>query len=221
MLFESMHPTWQTALTSRRTNLEAIEAALAKRDEQILPATPDILRAFQTPIEDVRVLIVGQDPYPTPGDAIGLAFAVSLTDQPKRALPRSLKNVMAELASDLGGQATNGGDLARWQAQGVMLLNRTLTVAAGKAGSHADIGWSKFTDAAVAALDSAKAGQLVAVLWGNHAQQLEPLLANSRVVRGVHPSPLSAHRGFFGSRPFSTVNSHLFELGIEKIDWSC
>lgn len=129
--------------------------------------------------------------------------------------------MMAELASDLGGQATNGGDLARWQAQGIMLLNRTLTVAAGNAGSHADIGWSKFTDAAVAALDSAKAGQLVAVLWGNHARQLEPLLANSRVVRGVHPSPLSAHRGFFGSRPFSTVNSHLFELGIEKIDWSC
>lgn len=221
MLFESMHPTWQAALTSQRSNLEAIEAALPKRDVQILPATQDILRAFQTPIEDVRVLIVGQDPYPTPGDAIGLAFAVNLTDQRKRALPRSLKNIMAELASDLGGQATNGGDLARWQAQGVMLLNRTLTVAAGKAGSHADIGWSKFTDAAVAALDSAKAGQLVAVLWGNHAQQLEPLLANSRVVRGVHPSPLSAHRGFFGSRPFSTVNSHLFELGIEQIDWSC
>jgi len=221
MLFESMHPTWQAALTSQRSNLQAIEAALVKRDELILPATSDILRAFQTPIEDVRVLIVGQDPYPTPGDAIGLAFAVNLTDKPNRALPRSLKNMMAELASDLGGQATNGGDLARWQAQGVMLLNRTLTVAAGKAGSHADIGWSKFTDAAVAALDSAKAGQLVAVLWGNHAQQLEPLLAKSRVVRGVHPSPLSAHRGFFGSRPFSTVNSHLFELGIEKIDWSC
>lgn len=221
MLFESMHPTWQAALESQRSNLESIEAALSIRGEQILPAATDILRAFSTPIDDVRVLIVGQDPYPTPGDAIGLAFAVNLSNQPARALPRSLKNLMAELASDLGDQATQGGDIARWQSQGVMLLNRTLTVAAGKPGSHADLGWSKFTDAAVAALDSTSSGKLVAVLWGKHAQQVEPLLRSARVISGVHPSPLSAHRGFFGSRPFSQVNSQLNELGIEPIDWSC
>lgn len=221
MLFESMHPSWQAALAGQQSNLENIEATLALRNEQTLPATPDILRAFSSEIDDVRVLIVGQDPYPTPGDAIGLAFAVNSAGNPSRPLPRSLKNMMAELASDLGDRATNGGDIARWQSQGVMLLNRTLTVAAGKAGSHADIGWSKFTDAAVSTLDSAKAGRLVAVLWGNHAQQLEPLLRNARVVRGVHPSPLSAHRGFFGSRPFSAVNSNLIELGLKPIDWSC
>ena len=221
MLFESMHPTWQGALADQRTLLDDIEGSLRQRDEQILPPAADIMRAFSTPISSVRVLIVGQDPYPTPGDAIGLAFAINLATDPTRRLPRSLKNIMTELASDLGPSVSTSGDLTRWHQQGVMLLNRTLTVAAGAPGSHSKIGWHKFTDAAVDALDSAKAGKLVAVLWGNHAAELAPSLEQARIVRAAHPSPLSASRGFFGSKPFSSVNAHLRELGLEPIDWSC
>ena len=221
MLFESMHPSWQSALADQRPLLGDIERNLRQRDEQILPTTADIMRAFSTTLSSVRVLIVGQDPYPTPGDPIGLAFAVNLATDPRRRLPRSLKNIMTELASDLGPGVSNLGDLSRWQEQGVMLLNRTLTVTAGAPGSHSKIGWHKFTDAAVAALDSAKAGSLVAVLWGNHAAELAPKLEQSRIVRGAHPSPLSASRGFFGTKPFSSVNVHLKELGLEPIDWSC
>lgn len=221
MLFESMHPTWQAALATQRPILDEIEATLASLDGDTMPDTADIMRAFSTAIDDVRVLIVGQDPYPTPGDAIGLAFAIDLTQDPDRKLPRSLKNMMIELASDLGPSVTNSGDLSRWQGQGVMLLNRTLTVSAGQAGSHSKIGWQKFTDAAVAALDAHRGGKLVAVLWGQHAAAVEPSLKLARVVRGAHPSPLSARRGFFGSRPFSRVNEDLRELGVEQIDWSC
>lgn len=221
MLFESMHPSWQTALVNQRPLLEEIERSLSQRDELILPQTADIMCAFSTPLSEIRVLIVGQDPYPTPGDATGLAFAINIATDPRRTLPRSLKNIMTEMASDLRFSASNSGDLTRWQSQGVMLLNRTLTVAAGEPGSHSGLGWQKFTDAAVAALDLAKAGDLVAVLWGNHAAELAPCLKQTRIVRSAHPSPLSASRGFFGSKPFSAVNAHLGELGLEPIDWSC
>lgn len=181
-----------------------------------LPAGDAILRAFTRPLADVRVLIVGQDPYPTPGHPMGLSFSV----QPDvRPLPRSLSNIFTELQSDLGVAPPSSGDLSPWADRGVMLLNRVLTVRPGTPASHRGKGWEAVTDRAIQALVE-RGGPLVAVLWGRDAQSLQPALGATPVVASVHPSPLSASRGFFGSRPFSRVNDLLVGQGAEPVDWS-
>lgn len=181
-----------------------------------LPAGEHVLRAFTRPLADVRVLIVGQDPYPTPGHAMGLSFSV----QPDvRPVPRSLANIFTELQSDLGVPAPSTGDLSPWADRGVMLLNRVLTVRPGDPASHRRKGWEAVTDRAIEALVE-RGGPLVAVLWGRDAQSLRPALGDVPAVESVHPSPLSASRGFFGSRPFSRVNALLAEQGAEPVDWT-
>ena len=216
MFFEQMHKSWQVALADQRPLLERIEVDLRPFFSKIAPAPQLVCRAFEMPIDEVRVLLLGQDPYPTAGDAVGLAFAIA----PGRALPRSLRNIMTELASDIPA-ATHTGDLSRWSEQGVMLLNRHLTTGLSSAGSHIGLGWQEFTDAAVRALAQHHGRDLVAVLWGNQARTAQPLLGAAQIVASAHPSPLSAHRGFFGSKPFSQVNQALEKVGREPIDWSC
>ena len=181
-----------------------------------LPAGDRVLRAFQQPVGDVRVLIVGQDPYPTPGHPIGLSFAV---ERDVRPLPRSLANIYRELADDLGVRPPAHGDLGAWNRGGVMLLNRVLTVRPGDPASHRGSGWERITDHAIRTLVD-RGGPLVAILWGRDAQSLRPLLADVPRIESVHPSPLSASRGFFGSRPFSRANALLVEQGGEPVDWA-
>ena len=181
-----------------------------------LPSGDHVLRAFGAPLEDVRVLIVGQDPYPTPGHPIGLSFAV---DPDVRPVPRSLANIYRELADDLGTTPPGHGDLTRWSANGVMLLNRVLTVRPGAPASHRGKGWETVTDHAIRTL-VARDRPLVAILWGRDAQGLRPLLGDTPVIESAHPSPLSASRGFFGSRPFSRANAMLVAQGGEPVDWS-
>ena len=181
-----------------------------------LPAGAQVLRAFASPLEDVRVLIVGQDPYPTPGHPIGLSFAV---DRHVRPLPRSLQNIYRELHDDLGVAAPEHGDLSGWTRSGVLLLNRVLTVAPGAPASHRGKGWERVTEHAIRTL-VARDQPLVAILWGRDAANLRPLLGESGIVESAHPSPLSASRGFFGSRPFSRANELLAERGAEPVDWA-
>jgi uracil-DNA glycosylase len=212
-----MAPDWAEALGACEPRLRAIGDALRAEiaaGRRYLPAGGDVLRALARPLAEVRVLIVGQDPYPTPGHAVGLSFSVAAHVRP---LPRSLQNIYRELGDDVGCVPPSG-DLSGWSDQGVLLLNRVLTVREGVAGSHRDLGWQEITDRAVAAL-VARGGPLVAVLWGRDAQQVRPLLAATPVVASVHPSPLSADRGFFGSRPFSRVNTLLADQGSPVIDW--
>ncbi|MDQ1733198.1 MAG: uracil-DNA glycosylase [Pseudonocardiales bacterium] len=180
-----------------------------------LPAGPNVLRAFQQPFDAVRVLIVGQDPYPTPGHPIGLSFAVAADVTP---LPRSLVNIFKELQSDLGVAPPSNGDLTPWTGQGVLLLNRVLTVQPGRSGSHQGKGWERITEQAVRAL-VARGTPLVAILWGRQAQSLRPLLDGVVRIESVHPSPLSAAGGFFGSRPFSRSNQALIAAGAAPVDW--
>jgi uracil-DNA glycosylase len=180
-----------------------------------LPAGPNVLRAFAQPFDEVRVLVVGQDPYPTPGHPIGLSFAVASDVRP---LPRSLANIFRELQDDLGLPAPTNGDLTPWTRQGVLLLNRVLTVAPGKSGSHQGKGWEQVTEQAVRAL-AARERPLVAVLWGRQAQSLRPLLTGVPRIESVHPSPLSASGGFFGSKPFSRANTALIQAGADPVDW--
>jgi uracil-DNA glycosylase len=181
-----------------------------------LPAGANVLRAFTQPFDAVRVLIVGQDPYPTPGHAVGLSFSVSPRTRP---LPRSLVNIFREYGTDLGHPAPSSGDLTRWAEQGVLLLNRVLTVAPGAPGSHRGKGWEAVTEQAIRALVDREGEPLVAILWGRDAQNLVPLLGDVPCIRCAHPSPMSADRGFFGSRPFSRANALLEELGGEPVDW--
>ncbi len=180
-----------------------------------LPSGPNVLRAFTQPLDAVRVLIVGQDPYPTPGHAVGLSFAVAPEVRP---IPRSLQNIYRELVEDLGVPRPSTGDLTPWAQRGVLLLNRVLTVAPGASGSHRGRGWEQITDAAIAAL-VARERPLVAVLWGRDAQTLTPQLADTPRLASAHPSPMSADRGFFGSRPFSRANDLLARQGAEGVDW--
>ncbi len=212
---DDLDPGWARALGPARADLERVSAALAAEPEGWLPAPEHVLRAFRQPFEAVRVLLVGQDPYPTPGHPIGLSFAV---EPHVRPLPRSLVNIGRELREDVGVVPPEHGDLSRWTEAGVLLLNRVLTVRSGASGSHRKLGWQAVTDAAVRAL-AARGGPLVALLWGRDAQQVTPLLEGVPVVAGVHPSPLSASRGFFGSRPFSRVDALLREAGGDGIDW--
>lgn len=202
--------------------LEAIETRLAARvresREGYLPAEHLVMRAFEQPLEQVRVLIVGQDPYPTRGHAIGLSFAVDPSVKP---LPRSLTNILRELKDDLGRDASATGNLQQWAGQGVLLLNRHLTTEETEPAAHENIGWGAFTDLAVSVLNNQRGRHLVAILWGNQAQQLGSKLPDAQVIASAHPSPLSARRGFFGSKPFSTANRLLQEVGEPQIDWSC
>ncbi|MCJ1695012.1 uracil-DNA glycosylase [Rathayibacter caricis DSM 15933] len=181
-----------------------------------LPAGKDVLRAFAAPLADVRVLIVGQDPYPTPGHPIGLSFAV---ERHVRPVPRSLQNIYRELRDDLGVTPPAHGDLGAWTRHGVMLLNRVLTVAPGAPASHRGKGWEAVTEHAIRTL-AARDAPLVAILWGRDAAGLRPMLGDAGVIESAHPSPLSASRGFFGSRPFSRANALLEERGAEPVDWS-
>jgi uracil-DNA glycosylase len=181
-----------------------------------LPAGANVLRAFTQPFADVRVLIVGQDPYPTPGHPIGLSFAVSPETRP---VPRSLANIFREYTEDLGHPTPSNGDLTPWTEQGVLLLNRCLTVEPGKSGSHRNKGWEKVTEQAIKALVARDSEPLVAILWGSDARSLKPWLTDVPIVESAHPSPMSADRGFFGSRPFSRVNALLEEIGGDPVDW--
>ena len=180
-----------------------------------LPAGDRVLRAFARPLADVRVLIVGQDPYPTPGHPIGLSFAV---DAHVRPLPRSLANIYRELDDDLGIPPASHGDLSAWSDRGVMLLNRVLTVSPGAPGSHRGWGWEAVTEHAIRTL-AARDHALVAILWGRDAAGLRSLLGSTPIIESPHPSPLSASRGFFGSRPFSRANELLEQQGADPIDW--
>jgi uracil-DNA glycosylase len=217
MFFEQMHPSWQTALAGQRELLAEIEAKVST-DAAVAPALPMVMRAFEQSVDSVRVLIVGQDPYPSAGHAIGLSFAVAPEVSP---LPRSLQNMMRELRDDLGRDVTTGGELERWSNQGVMLLNRHLTTSSGQSAAHFDAGWSRFTDAAISVLNRSRGRKLVAILWGNEAISLQRLLPDVQVISSAHPSPLSARKGFFGSKPFSRTNEALKFVGEQPIDWSC
>jgi uracil-DNA glycosylase len=213
-----LDPEWATALAPVAPDIAALgdrlraETAAGRR---YLPAGDRVLRAFQRPLAEVRVLIVGQDPYPTPGHPIGLSFAV---DRHVRPLPRSLANIYQELHTDLGIPPASHGDLSAWSDRGVMLLNRVLTVAPGAPASHRGWGWEKVTEHAIRTL-VARGGPLVAILWGNDARSLRPMLGSTPIIESPHPSPLSASRGFFGSRPFSRANDLLVRQGAEPVDW--
>ena len=217
---ELMAADWATALAGQEEQLasmgEFLRAELAA-GRSYLPAGNQILRAFSLPLADVRVLILGQDPYPTPSHPIGLCFAV---DKAVRPLPKSLANIYTELETDLGIPRAHHGDLTAWFDQGVLLLNRTLTVRPGAAGSHRGQGWEQFTQAAIEALVH-RAGPLTAILWGRDAQSISSLLMQADIpfVASPHPSPLSAYSGFFGSRPFSRTNDNLRLLGSDPINW--
>ncbi len=218
-LTDLVAPDWADALRSVEPALrelgQFLRAELAAGHGYI-PRGDRILRAFTAPLADVRVLIVGQDPYPTPGHAVGLAFSV---DRGVHPLPPSLANLHRELRDDLGVPTPSHGDLSAWAARGVLLLNRSLTVAPGQPGSHRGRGWERVTDTAIDAL-AGRGGPLVAILWGRDAQALRPALADVPVIISAHPSPLSAARGFFGSRPFSRANDSLVTQGAKPIDWS-
>ena len=211
-------PGWAEALEPVAGDIAALGERLRAEvaaGRGYLPAGDRVLRAFQRPLADVRVLIVGQDPYPTPGHAIGLSFAV---ERHVRPLPRSLSNIYQELEADLGLTRTPHGDLSAWSDQGVMLLNRVLTVSPGAPASHRGWGWEKVTELAIRTL-VARDAPLVAILWGKDAAGLTPLLGSTPIVASAHPSPLSARRGFFGSRPFSRVNELLAQQGAAPVDW--
>ncbi|WP_029137851.1 uracil-DNA glycosylase [Nakamurella lactea] len=218
-LAEVIDPGWAEALApvaERIAGMGDFLRAEIAAGRSYLPAGEHVLRAFTRPMADVKVLIVGQDPYPTPGHPIGLSFAV---DAAVRPLPRSLQNIYRELTADLGGPAPATGDLSAWADRGVLLLNRVLTVAPGAPASHRGKGWEPVTQRAIEALVG-RGGPLVAILWGRDAQTLRPMLGGVPVIASAHPSPMSADRGFFGSRPFSRTNDLLREQGAGPIDWS-
>ena len=217
-LDELVDASWVPALTPVTPTITDLGAFLREEiaaGRGYLPIGDNVLRAFRQPLDDVRVLIVGQDPYPTPGHPVGLSFSVAPEVQP---IPRSLVNIYTELRNDIGDATPTHGDLTPWTEQGVLLLNRVLTVSPGKSGSHQGKGWEAVTTAAIEAL-VARGGPLVAILWGRQAQSLGPVLGSIPRVESAHPSPLSAHSGFFGSRPFSRANSLLVAAGGRPVDW--
>ncbi|MBF6218000.1 MULTISPECIES: uracil-DNA glycosylase [Nocardia] len=219
-LSEIMDPGWAKALEPVADRISVMGEFLRAENAAgrgYLPSGDNVLRAFQRPFDAVRVLVVGQDPYPTPGHPMGLSFSVAPDVSP---IPRSLANIFAEYSKDLGHPTPSCGDLSPWSDQGVLMLNRVLTVSPGKPASHRGKGWEAVTDQAIRAL-VARDEPLVAILWGRDAATLKPLLAESEIpyIESAHPSPLSASRGFFGSRPFSRVNELLDELGAEPVDW--
>ncbi len=217
-LHEVVEAGWAEALAPVAERVAAMgeflraEIAAGRR---YLPAGEHVLRAFKQPLADVRVLIVGQDPYPTPGHPIGLCFSVAPDVRP---LPKSLVNIYKEYCEDLGHPAPSNGDLSPWTQNGVLLLNRALTVGPGRPNSHQGKGWEEVTEQAIRAL-AARGGPLVAILWGRNARNLKPLLGAVPCIESAHPSPLSAHNGFFGSRPFSRANQLLEQQGGTPVDW--
>ena len=215
---EILDPGWAHALRPVEDQIRRMGDFLRAENAAgrgYLPAGEHVLRAFRQPFDDVRVLVVGQDPYPTPGHAVGLSFAV---DPHVRPLPRSLANIYREYTDDLGFAAPSHGDLGAWTNSGVLLLNRVLTVEPGRAAAHRRKGWEAVTQQAIEALVG-RQQPLVAILWGRDAQSLAPMLGETPIIASAHPSPLSASRGFFGSRPFSRANAELAGLGAEPVDW--
>lgn len=218
-LEELVDPSWVPALDGQRENLTQIGDFLRRESAEGRPWAPEgtnILRAFTQPLDNVKVLIVGQDPYPTTGHAVGLSFSVAPTVKP---IPRSLTNIYKELTSDLIIPMPPNGDLSAWSERGVLLLNRVLTVQLGQPGSHRNKGWETFTETAIRALADRPDQPLVAILWGKDAQTAQEFLPDIPVITSAHPSPMSADRGFFGSRPFSRANELLEELGADPVDW--
>lgn len=217
-LGELMAADWAEALQPVSENVARMGEFLRQEiaaGQPYLPAGENVLRAFQRPLADVKVLVVGQDPYPTPGHPVGLSFSVAADVRP---VPRSLANIYRELMTDVGVGKPSNGDLTPWADQGVLMLNRVLTVQPGKPASHRGKGWEAVTEQAIHALVK-RGGPLVAVLWGRDAQTLKPMLGDVPYVESAHPSPMSADRGFFGSKPFSRVNALLVEQGGSAIDW--
>lgn len=217
-LRELVADDWAQVLAPAAPTVERLGLFLRQETRgghRFLPSGDKILRAFTQPLSEVKVLVVGQDPYPTPGHPVGLSFAV---DRGVRPLPRSLENIYRELRTDLGIEPPEHGDLSAWASQGVLLLNRVLTVRAGSSGSHRGKGWETVTSLAIDGLVR-RGGPLVAILWGRDAQSLAPALGATPVIATAHPSPLSASRGFFGSRPFSQANDALVARGGTAVDW--
>jgi uracil-DNA glycosylase len=214
----AVHPSWLPAFDTLSEGIALIRGFLDAETESgrtWLPAPENVLRAFAQPLDRVEVVILGQDPYPTPDHSIGLAFSVA----PGIALPRSLSNIFSELQSDLGVNAPISGDLTPWSRQGVLLLNSVLTVQSGVTGSHRGKGWEQVTGAALRALKNRPHGAPVAILWGKAAQECGADFDPRGVISSPHPSPLSAHRGFWGSKPFSRANDLLIQAGIAPIEW--
>jgi uracil-DNA glycosylase len=209
-LFEQLHKDWQEALVEHKNLIQQIESKIG--ESEVVPPKDLIFRALSQSIASTKVVIFGQDPYPTPGHAHGLAFSVDSTVAP---LPASLRNIFKELESDVGIKR-GLGDLTDWSNQGVMLINRTLTTQPGISLAHRKFGWELITETVARVLGQR---DVVAVLWGGSAMELKPYFREDLVVSSVHPSPLSAYRGFFGSKPFSQVNSKLIANGIDAIVW--
>ena len=217
-LTDIMSEDWAQALAPVEDKIHAMGEFLRTEHaagHRTFPTGQNIFRAFSRPMNEVKVLIVGQDPYPTPGNAMGLSFSVQ-RDMP---LPKSLINIYRELSDDLGIEPAQHGDLSSWSDEGIMLMNRVLSVREGAPGSHRNKGWEEVTECAIRAL-AARNKLLVGLLWGADARRTAPMLEPYPCVESAHPSPLSAHRGFFGSRPFSRVNTLLVEQGAEPVDWT-
>ena len=216
MLSSLVPDNWKELLQDSNSQIDELGAKLQKRADQgerILPDKIHLFRALEIKPELVKVIIVGQDPYPNISDAIGLSFAVPAR---KTGLPGSLLNIQKEIMTDIGSTTTADGDLTKWTGQGVMLLNRVLTVTAGESGSHSKLGWQEITEKIVSHCANLGA---VGLLWGLSARELAHLFKEDCLVEGVHPSPLSAHRGFLGSKPFSRVNQLLENKGNTAIIW--
>lgn len=217
MFFDQMHAEWQSLLLAQRTLLDDIEGKLA--DESVQPNRELVMRAFALPPNAVKVVILGQDPYPNPEHAVGLAFAVPPGTRP---LPPTLRNILTELANDLklDQKDAQGIDLAGWADQGVMLLNRHLTTGSARSLAHASLGWKTFTEAVVRILGNQTELPPIFVFWGSQAQSLGAVVSpRATTLCAPHPSPLSAYRGFFGSRPFSKINVELIQRGQTAINW--
>jgi uracil-DNA glycosylase len=210
-LFDQLHPDWQETLAEYRPLVTKIDSRIDKND--IAPAYGDIFAAYQLPPSQIKVAIFGQDPYPTPGYAHGLAFSVSPSTQP---LPASLRNIFKELESDCGVKAASNGDLHRWANQGVFLLNQILTTKPKESLAHEDFGWQEFTQATAQVVGESGA---IGIFWGSKAQKLTQYFDPAISIFSPHPSPLSAYKGFFGSAPFSKTNAMLREQGKSEINW--
>ena len=210
-LFEQLPPEWRDFLGLEANFFNELEKKIDFKN--VNPSANNIFRAFDLPPERVKVVLIGQDPYPNENDAMGLAFSVKRNSG---FLPKSLQNIKRELNSDLGFEISESGDLTPWQSEGVLLLNSILTTEPGKSAAHAGLGWEEFTTQIIKKLSERK---IIFLLWGNYAQNFAQLVSEDMKVVGVHPSPLSAYRGFFGSKPFSAVNEKLKDLGLQPINW--
>ncbi len=212
-MLDSVHPDWLPLFSAQKSRLDSIFERLEHED--FVPKADHVFRAFQISPKSFRVLVLGQDPYPNPKHATGLSFAVPDGTSP---IPPSLQNILSELQSDLNLQERQTS-ITHWHDRGVMMLNRHLTTKANETGGHFQLGWDEFTLAAVKFLVEIRKGKLVAILWGNKAQEIISELGGAKIIASVHPSPLSAYRGFFGSRPFTRANQLLHEMGEEPIEW--